>query len=123
MALALLSIVHAARGPSSLAAMVVADYGAGGEWKPRPGRPDAAGARGWASDGWEAGRVPGVPWAIRGPGDGRQPGIRQRGLWPAARGPGHVAVKPQLRSRVGGAPEGATARHVRTLDNPGPPSR
>ena len=101
------SVVPAARGPSPLAAKLVAGHGAGDEREPRPGRPDAAGARGGVP-GWPGCR-PGAwrPRAIRGRGTDASPGSSS-----GAR-PRNVAVEPACAVQVAGAPEDAAARSVR----------
>ena len=63
-------------GPSLLAVKLTAGSRRRGEWEPRPGRPDAAGARLRLRDGRAVGRVPGDPGRF-GAGDG-WPGIIQR---------------------------------------------
>ena len=93
-------VVPAARGPVALAAKLVAGHGAGDEREPRPGRPDAAGPPGWSPDGRDAGRVHGDP-GDPGPGDGRQPGIIQRGPAPGTRWGSPVRSRSPGRRRCG----------------------
>jgi hypothetical protein len=73
-------------------------------------------AQGVSGDpGRDAGQVHEDPRAIPGPGDGRHPGIIQRGT-----GPRNVAVEQSCAVPVAGAQEGAAARRVRISV---PPSR
>jgi hypothetical protein len=103
-------------GPSPRTAKLIAGYGAGGEREPRPGRPDAAGARGPGSG--MAGRPAGCLETLGDPGQGTdaRPGS------PASRGSGRRPGSPgtsrwsrPARSRVAGVREGTAARRARAL--------
>jgi hypothetical protein len=101
-------------GPVILAAKLIAGHGAEGERRePRPGRPDAAGARGRAP-GWP-GRRPSAwrPLGNPGPGKDTSPGSSSGPRLPQMASPRSVAVESAGAVQVAGAQEDAAAWSVR----------